>query len=395
MLELFATAIGLALLSDSTETSTVFVPPSPENGDLVLHPISEWGCAISAEYGARWYPRAMGELGWMFLDPRHKEAILADHLSTAEPWTDDYEWRPEWIEPEVFWDEDIEMYIEEDTGEEHEEPPAIWDNIYLVFQASTWPTFDIFPKLETWDERTGPGLESLLSGDHPEAARYTARSQNGKWIYINRVLPRGSELDIYQFRENSGNPWSDFIEGSVAFDAPVIIPVVYEQSSGQRHPTLWMSHTPFEVLSQKPAADRAKGKTIVAGLGLGWLLARVANNPNVTEVILVERDPELVDWILPRLCSLLPKDKPIHVVLGDMYDVLPRLSADTALLDIWPSYGEVEEEVRELMAKSPDIALWWAWGRDWEPEYLSQSESFIRKHGINRSHEILRGISKQ
>ncbi len=145
------------------------------------------------------------------------------------------------------------------------------------------------------------------------------------------------------------------------FDGPVDIPIILED--GQ----VWMSQTPFEVLSQIPVLDFVKDTVVVVGLGLGWQLVQVANDPKVTAVILVEQNQELVDWILPRLCPMLPKDKPVRVVVGDARQVLPTLTADFALLDIWPTYGDVEDETFELMATAPAITYWWAWGADWEP----------------------------
>ena len=48
---------------------------------------------------------------------------------------------------------------------------------------------------------------------------------------------------------------------------------------------------------------RAKGTTIVAGLGLGWLLSRVCNKAEVHTVILVDKSRELAEWIVPLLRS--------------------------------------------------------------------------------------------
>lgn len=365
MIEFVAATLGLALISDETAPASLSTSPGPvagrrTEGGLVLRPISEWGCGV--RFGASWKPHWISDLSWAFMDRRTKRMFTEEFIKNAQPWYDGFEWNPEWVELEVEWDDEEDAYIDPNTGEEYDEPPAYWEGAHLAFQANTWPAFDLFPGLQPM---TGKPTMALLDGRHPESDTYTARSPDGRWVYLNRVLKRGKSLSLHRFDDYEDR----VVEGSVVFDGPVTIPIIYERQPSGNY-TLWMSQTPFEVLTQKPASDRAKGKTIVAGLGMGWMLARVANNPKVTEVVLVERDQGLVDWILPRLCTLLPKDKPIHVVVGDMYEVLPKLQADSALLDIWPTYTEVSDEVQDLMAESPLIEYFWAWGMDWEPNQL-------------------------
>ena len=54
----------------------------------------------------------------------------------------------------------------------------------------------------------------------------------------------------------------------------------------------WMSLTPHEIESQELGCRHAVEHTVIMGLGMGWMAANVALNPNVTKVTVVERDPE-------------------------------------------------------------------------------------------------------
>jgi spermidine synthase len=108
----------------------------------------------------------------------------------------------------------------------------------------------------------------------------------------------------------------------------------------------------------------------VAGLGLGHQLLDVLRRKKVTQVTLVEKSQELAEWILPRLRSAYPNIdwSKLAVEIGDAYKVIPKLTADVCLLDIFPdyggnSYGAFKLECCFRDAGRPDsIPRIWAWG---------------------------------
>jgi len=152
-------------------------------------------------------------------------------------------------------------------------------------------------------------------------------SPNGKWRYSEIILPRGRHLDT----------WRGSRFGSVAFTTDVIIPRIHEvhKSGGL---TLWMSFTPAELFSMRTGARKAKGTTIIAGLGMGCLLRMVLDKKSVKKVILVEQDQDIVDWILPVIMNG-DGEKVEVVIIGDAHKVLPTIEGDIALIDIDEGYG--------------------------------------------------------
>jgi len=355
--------LALALLTDDRSSSVL---PLSDTKKLPGKPMSEWCArhsAVDEDYGA------MDEgLYWLFMSPEQRKWLIDQRLRSAVPWTPAYRWDPEFIEIEAEYDPEDEVWYDEDGGEHEEEPESYWDPLGLTFTAKSWPSFDPFPEVKTLTRGT-VSTQTIAAAPPGKADAYRARSPSGRWTFVRRQLPRANSLKLFRVNPHDSR---DTLEGTVMFDGPVDIPVILE---GDR---LWMSQTPFEVLSQIPVLDFVKGTVIVVGLGLGWQLVQVANDPKVTAVILVEKNQELVDWILPRLCPFLPKNKPIRVVVGDAHQVLRGLTADFALLDIWPSYTGVEDEVYELMATAPGIARWSAWGADWEPGEYVRNPSRLR-----------------
>jgi hypothetical protein len=178
-------------------------------------------------------------------------------------------------------------------------------------------------------------------------------SPKGTYRYIHRLLPRWQTLST----------WYGSKIGDVMFDAPVIVPALferdrYDETRFRRDP--WMSFSPAEIISLRGGTRRAKGKVIVAGLGLGKQLLDVAARKKVKSIVLVEKSQELVDWIMPVLEPHI--DKPLEVIVGDAYEELPKLEADVALVDIFLDYGNNDWERDKLRASCKDIGYIWCWG---------------------------------
>lgn len=59
--------------------------------------------------------------------------------------------------------------------------------------------------------------------------------------------------------------------------------------------TDWMTITQFESDLHQPHFDKAQGRVINVGLGLGFALYNFARNPNVSEVLTLEISQTLID----------------------------------------------------------------------------------------------------
>lgn len=84
----------------------------------------------------------------------------------------------------------------------------------------------------------------------------------------------------------------------------------------------------------------ARVDVAVGGLGLGFTVRALLDDPRVGRVEVIELEPSLVDWLqadaVPGMGALLD-DPRVRVHLGDVRAVLPRLppaSVDAVLLDV-------------------------------------------------------------
>jgi len=181
-------------------------------------------------------------------------------------------------------------------------------------------------------------------------------SPGGRFRYCVRLHKRGVPMLTW---------WGAEV-GTVVFDSDVIIPALYQvredPGPGETpwNEAPWMSLTPGEMITLRPGTRMAKGKVLIAGLGLGHQLIEVSKRLQVKRVVVVEIDQELVDWILPVIRPHVRK--PLEVVVGDAFVEIPKLTADIALVDTFPGYGDGFKVVNELAKRSPGIKKFWGWG---------------------------------
>src|ERR1051325_198886 len=123
---------------------------------------------------------------------------------------------------------------------------------------------------------------------------------------------------------------------------------------------MWMSLIPYEMLTQRSGVQRASGKVLIGGLGLGWFLRKVCAKPEVEEVIVVEKSRDLLDWYGFDLCRRQAKGR--EVICDDVYNHIGRHGNAQYLLDIWPIFHGARQDRRYLAAKRKWKKRLWAWG---------------------------------
>lgn len=183
----------------------------------------------------------------------------------------------------------------------------------------------------------------------------TVKSPLGNFAYANRILPRAAPLSLFQGHNT----------GEVFFDGPVTMPVLYNREPTGRL-SVWMSFTPAEIMSQRAGLKLAKGKVLIGGLGIGWLLRRVAEKKSVREIVLVEKSKELLDWYGRDLCGKIAMEtnKPIRVICDDVLNQMGKHGEETRhLIDIWPDWpnylSHLPKEWREAIKA---VKHFWGWG---------------------------------
>jgi len=115
---------------------------------------------------------------------------------------------------------------------------------------------------------------------------------------------------------------------SVQFSSPRPLYQLLEEGN------LRMSDSPQEIFLQYDAYKEAKGKVLIGGLGLGMSPTLFAEKKEVTEVIVVEIEKDVI-----KLCK--PKNKKIKVINDDIWNYLKTTDEkfDYIYIDIHYSTG--------------------------------------------------------
>jgi hypothetical protein len=224
---------------------------------------------------------------------------------------------------------------------------------------------------------------TLLFPDVKPAKPYTKdpatyiefRNGDGRtWRYRNIKLPMGEGLStITEERIEINDEGST--RGRVWFTGPVVFPALTEMVGGSER--IWMSITPNEIFTcrdgVKYAAREAKKsdlprhprkqKVVIAGLGLGWILEKVAALKDVKEIVVIEQSKGLLDWYGAEMCARIPKVK--ELICDDYWKVAANYPDYFHIIDIWPILGEAYED--EHLNEAPFSSYrgdldFWAWG---------------------------------
>lgn len=98
---------------------------------------------------------------------------------------------------------------------------------------------------------------------------------------------------------------------------------------------LMMSDTRHEKITNYEVVHQAKGRVLIAGLGVGMIIHPIAAKEEVDSIVILEKSRDVIDLVAPSL----PGGKKITVIQGDVLEIIPpkELRYDTIYFDIWPS----------------------------------------------------------
>jgi hypothetical protein len=239
--------------------------------------------------------------------------------------------------------------LTDDTKDRLRKRAKVWDaqmpyDQDLLIDGSTYSyPYNLFPDISTFKTDNLNSAKEML----PQCAV----SECGKWVYARRMFPAWNRLPTASGR----------ITGSVRFTTDVELPAVWELRNGVLE--TWMSFTPFEVFTLRGGIRRAKGHTVVGGLGMGYQLIEIAKRKQVSKITVIEQSKGVIDFLFERIKSFCPADKEIEIINDNIHNVIGDIYADVAVIDTFPRYGCNRDELDRMRVKNGSkIPSWWGWG---------------------------------
>lgn len=139
-----------------------------------------------------------------------------------------------------------------------------------------------------------------------------------------------------------------------------------------------MSDTPLERYTNVEVVSEAHGHVLIAGLGLGMILWPILAKEGVTEVTVIEKNPDVVDLVLPYV----PDDLRLGVLEGDIYTWDPGkgVKFDTIYFDIWADISEdTLQEMATLHRRFGRRLNPGGWMGSWRKEHLVSERRRARR----------------
>jgi hypothetical protein len=103
--------------------------------------------------------------------------------------------------------------------------------------------------------------------------------------------------------------------------------------------TVWMSTHEAEKTTQAEFVAEARGRVLIAGFGLGMVTDAVLSKPEVTEVVVVEKNTEVTQVMSPLIDDMEARHGGrLRIVYGDAFRWFPYPGKkyDAIYFDIWP-----------------------------------------------------------
>lgn len=129
-------------------------------------------------------------------------------------------------------------------------------------------------------------------------------------------------------------------------------PVRYAYPALLEGDTLWMSVTPSEVITLRRSIERAHGRALTYGMGLGYYPFMVSQKDTVRDVTIVERSPEVIELFKKYLLPQFPHKEKIIIVQADAFkfarERTPAEHYDAVMADLWHSVADGLEMYKTL-----------------------------------------------
>ena len=213
------------------------------------------------------------------------------------------------------------------------------------------------------------GSYTFLPYDLPEG-------KSGNIEISKQLVKKGTRMSIISLR---GALFMGLKPAAAILDRDVYVHWLKEEGYGS-----WMSTTPLEVEQATRQLARAHGTVLVGGLGLGLAVCLLVMNRNVTGIVVVEKNPDVVKLV----SKYVPREqKPVFYVTQDLFTYLRKLKRkrvkrvfDFAFYDIWcnPNQWTHTKVVMPLRKLSIDIVpqnMIECWN---ELEMIGQTEQSLR-----------------
>ncbi len=163
--------------------------------------------------------------------------------------------------------------------------------------------------------------------------------------YKNINIPNVKD-GAWELRQESYKPYRGVICGDMEisedlcevpplgfFEEEFFFPAVLEDGNE------WMTLTPVDLDTCEEAINKARGKVITFGLGLGYFAYMTARKENVKSVTVIEKSGDVIALFKKHILPQFPFADKIRIINADAFEYaevqMPKEKFDYAFVDTW------------------------------------------------------------
>ena len=129
----------------------------------------------------------------------------------------------------------------------------------------------------------------------------------------------------------------------------------------------WMTLTPVDLDTSSEAIEAAHGRVVTFGLGLGYYAYMCSEKPEVEEITVIERSPDVIRLFKKYILPQFTHPEKVRVIESDAFRYaefdMPKERYDVAFVDTWRDASDglpMYERMKSLEKLSPDTKfLYW------------------------------------
>lgn len=129
---------------------------------------------------------------------------------------------------------------------------------------------------------------------------------------------------------------------------------------------IWMTVTPNEINTMKKPIQKARGKVLTLGLGLGYFAYCASQKTKVEKVVVVEKNDKIIEIFKSFVLPFFSLPEKIEIIKSDAFDFLENPSEnefDLVFCDLWHDVSDgltLSKKIKQYEKNFPSAEfLYW------------------------------------
>lgn len=183
---------------------------------------------------------------------------------------------------------------------------------------------------------------------------------------------RGGRQGAFELGSAAYQPYELFVANDLcAYPDGAVLPVLGYFTQPFAYPVLtengreWMTATPNEINTIRPAAEAAHGHVLTLGLGLGYFAFHALLNPRVESVTAVECSADAIRLFRECILPIFPRPERLTLLHADAFEAAPALyrggNYDFVFADLWHDAGDglpMYERLKRMEVPGREYRYW-------------------------------------